>query len=461
MVYNRLGITYQYLGDFPESLKNHFAALRLREETQNQSGIAASYNNMGMIYGHLGNTPQARHSYLAALKIEEKAGNKQGIAAAITNLATIERSEGNYADALTHLFASIALMEQTGNMHVVAVNYSHIGNVYAEQYKYDDALTYYGLSLDIQGPLNYKYGIVECLCNRGTVYFRQGKYTEALQDLLQSLALSEEMDAKDRMKECYQILSDCYEALGDLASALAYFKKYHEVQKEILGAEAHKKAAALHFQKEMELKEKELNFEKREKELNQKLLLNMLPAEVADELKNKGDSEPRHFEHATVMFTDFKNFTAYSEKWSAKDLIGELNACFSAFDEIIAKHHIEKIKTMGDGFIAASGLPIHNESHALNMVNAAIEIRDFMLDRKRNMGDRTFEIRIGIHSGKVVAGIVGISKYAYDIWGDTVNTASRMEQHSEGGKINISEITYELIKEAFHCKIPRRNRSQE
>lgn len=190
---------------------------------------------------------------------------------------------------------------------------------------------------------------------------------------------------------------------------------------------------------------------KLEKEKSDALLLNILPEEIATELKEKGFSDAKQFDEVTVLFTDFKAFTTYAENLSAHDLVKEIHECFSAFDKILEKHNIEKIKTVGDAYLAASGLPVANPNHAQETVNAAIEIRDFMLTRKKNNPD-SFEVRIGIHSGHVVAGIVGVRKFAYDIWGDTVNTAARMEQHSEGGKINISQTTYELVKDKFTCQ---------
>jgi class 3 adenylate cyclase len=181
------------------------------------------------------------------------------------------------------------------------------------------------------------------------------------------------------------------------------------------------------------------------------LLLNILPHEVADELKAKGYASARMYDHVTVIFTDFVDFTSASEHMLPHDLVQELDICFKKFDEITSKYNIEKIKTVGDAYLAVCGLPKTDAAHAINVVCAAREIADFMLNRRAQLGDKTFEVRIGVHSGNVVAGIVGVKKFAYDIWGDTVNTAARMEQNSEAGKINISETTYELVKENFRC----------
>lgn len=180
------------------------------------------------------------------------------------------------------------------------------------------------------------------------------------------------------------------------------------------------------------------------------LLLNILPEEVAEELKAKGSSEAKQFSEATVLFTDFKEFTNLSEKLTPKELVSDLNHCFTAFDEITHKHRIEKIKTIGDAYMAAGGLPTPNTTHAKDVVLAALEIRDFIEEGKAHKianNQPFFEIRIGIHTGPLVAGIVGVKKFQYDIWGDTVNTASRMESSGEVGKVNISQFTYELLKD--------------
>lgn len=190
---------------------------------------------------------------------------------------------------------------------------------------------------------------------------------------------------------------------------------------------------------------------KAEKQKSDDLLLNILPAEIAEELKENGTSAAKHFDHVTVLFTDFVDFTKAGERMTPQQLVDELHTCFKAFDEIISRYNIEKIKTIGDAYLAVAGLPLADEAHAANTVKAALDIREFIAERKQRLPDTSFNIRIGIHSGSVVAGIVGVKKFAYDIWGDTVNTAARMEQSSEPGKINISEFTYELVKDTFNC----------
>ena len=179
------------------------------------------------------------------------------------------------------------------------------------------------------------------------------------------------------------------------------------------------------------------------------LLLNILPEEIAEELKVNGKADARNFDAVSILFTDFKGFTKASAKLNAQELVAEISTCFEAFDGIMEKYGIEKIKTIGDAYMAAGGLPIPTDDSIKNTVLAALEMQDFIVQRhqiKVNKGEAAFEMRVGIHTGPVVAGIVGVKKFQYDIWGDTVNTASRVENHGDVGKVNISEATYALLK---------------
>ncbi|MCF8463594.1 MAG: hypothetical protein K9G41_02040 [Flavobacteriales bacterium] len=191
-----------------------------------------------------------------------------------------------------------------------------------------------------------------------------------------------------------------------------------------------------------------------EKVKTEELLLNILPKDTAQELQMYGKATARHYNQVSVLFTDFKGFTQFAENTKPEELVNELHRCFVRFDEIIGKYHLEKIKTIGDAYMCAGGVPIRNNSNAIAITLAALEIRDFMTEviaDKRSRNEPILEIRIGMHTGPLTAGVVGLKKFAYDIWGDTVNTASRMESSSEAGRINVSGTTYDLIKKYFDC----------
>lgn len=204
-----------------------------------------------------------------------------------------------------------------------------------------------------------------------------------------------------------------------------------------------------------------------ERQRSDELLLNILPQPIAEELKESGKARARHFDEVTVLFTDFKNFTRISELLSPEELVEELDKCFKAFDFIIGQYEdIEKIKTIGDAYMCASGLT-DRRVMPNSIVKAALEMQLFLEEQKQErmrIGKPYFEARIGIHTGPVVAGVVGVKKFAYDIWGDTVNTASRVESNSAPGRVNISETTYNLVRYKFECeyrgKVEAKNKGQ-
>jgi class 3 adenylate cyclase len=191
-----------------------------------------------------------------------------------------------------------------------------------------------------------------------------------------------------------------------------------------------------------------------EKEQTRKLLLNTLPESTVDELMQNGKVSPRFHQNVSILFIDIVDFTKYTEKFSPDELIKDLDYYYGAFDSVIQKYNLEKIKTIGDAYLAVCGVPQLVADNAHQTIRAAKEILAFVEAEKQNhqrLGKDFFEVRIGVHTGDVIAGVVGTIKFAYDIWGDSVNTAARMEQNSEPGKINISEATYALIQAQIEC----------
>lgn len=210
--------------------------------------------------------------------------------------------------------------------------------------------------------------------------------------------------------------------------------------------------------KEVLRQKEQIEVQKREIEEQKKkaedLLRKILPEQTVSQLQTYGSARALSYRMATVMFTDFKGFTRIAENLRPEQLLKQLDGYFSTFDALIDKHHVEKIKTIGDSYMAVGGIPIRNKSNPFDVVLAALEIIHF-IDEQKNLkleqGEKPWEIRIGIHTGELIAGVIGSKRFAYDIWGDTVNVANRLETACEVGKINVSGQTYLQIKDFFNC----------
>jgi adenylate cyclase len=504
--YNQIGAIYWKQGNGPEALANFQASMKIREATGDTRGMAVSYSNMGLIYKNEGNYPEALLNYLAALKIDEENKNRGGVGRTYNHIGNVYDRLGNYAKALINYKACLEIAEELGDIKITSEAHNNIGNIYLIRNDYINALGSYKVSLKIRQEIGDQGGIATTYANIGLVYEKLGDYSESLryfelaleifnqighkefiaklnitigrcygmrkeyelasEYLAEGTKIAKAIAIKDTMREALRAWYELKKAEGNGLAALGYYEQFVAIEKELQNEETGKKIASMQFGYQMEKKEQEVIFERRkkeelqlaydllgkEKERSEALLLNILPAEVAAELKEKGSANAKLFDNVTVLYTDFVSFTKVSELLEPQQLVDELHACFSAFDEIMGKYNIEKIKTVGDAYLAVSGLPLACTDHAHDIVNATVELRKFMLSRKKELGDKTFEIRIGVNSGSVVAGIVGVKKFAYDIWGDTVNTAARMEQNSEAGKINISQSTYELVKDKFNCE---------
>ena len=507
--YLGIGNIYYEQGDYPDALKNYFSALKISEEINNKKTIASLYTNIGEVYSHENNYTEALKNFSSSLKIAEGLGDKRGMAYSYLGIGIMQNDQGNYDAALKNYFICLKISEEIGNTNTITAAYSNIGDIYVKQGNFTEALKNYSASLKLTRQEGNKSGIANCLISLGSLYVKLGKNAEAKKYLDDALALSKEIGSKERMKETYNALSVLDSAIAVAPGmsfqnkalywqmALEHHKKFILYRDSLENEEDTKKAVQAQMQyafdkKELEAKAEQqkkddlalakLNKERflrnsfiigfaalmlfsiivynqkkkiaKERERSDHLLLNILPAETAQELKATGTAKSKGYEEVTVLFTDFKNFTSLSERLTAEELVYEINFCYSAFDNIISKYGIEKIKTIGDSYMCAAGLPQVNKNHAFDMVNAALEMQQFMqkLKEERLSADKPFfDMRIGLNSGPVVAGIVGSKKFAYDIWGDTVNIASRMESSGEITKVNISGSTYELIRNDFQC----------
>lgn len=515
--YNNMGAVYYYMGDYPEALKDYIQTMKIEKEIGDTQQIANTYNNMGNIYSTLNNYDEAMHYYQLLLKNGEITKNKKLIEIAYDNMGVVQKGRGNYQQALEYERLALKIALENNEKKLIASVYAALGDIYSNQKKYDSSLVKYRQALKTYKQLSDKTDMGMTYCSIGNDYCSEKNYPLAREYEDSSLIINKELGAKLNLRQVYSAFSTIDSAEGNYAEAVKNYKLYtiyrdsisneentRKMLSEQLSYEFDKKhiVDSLQFASESKIETINLNKQKiftilgfigmalllifaafifrslrlshRQRALIEKgkkrsddLLLNILPAETAEELKSTGVAKAKRFEQVSVMFTDIKNFTLVSETMNPEDLVNEINYCYSEFDKIVSRNHVEKIKTIGDGYMAAGGLPVENSTNPVDTVNAALDIVNFMREetRRRKLQNKPyFEVRIGIHTGPVVAGVVGLNKFAYDIWGDTVNTASRMESSGEAGKVNISGATYELVKGKFTCtyrgKVQAKNKGE-
>jgi adenylate cyclase len=486
MMHQNIAIVHRRSRNFPKALEYNRKALRMFQELEDRNREASVLSNMANVYSSMGEPDKVLEFNQKALDIYQATGNRPEVARMVGNIANFHAGEGNFSQAMVHYFDALRKEKALGNDNGVTRNMGNIGETY----------------LDIAKAWDQPDSKIrpDSLIPAG----KAANLARALDYLQTTISRAKAMGMTGFQEAYGEVLSEAYQMSGRPEEALAAYQDYIKVRDSIYDVEKLNDAARLEMEYEFGKREDSVQYAKRitdiqlidehqlrttqliyfiiglalvivfsiflfnrwrvtqrqkviiekEKQRSEELLLNILPAETAQELKEKGHSDARLIEHVTVLFTDFQGFTSISEQLPPEKLVAEINECFSAFDLIMEKYGVEKIKTIGDAYMAAGGLPTSNNTHAVDVVHAALEIQEFMVRwaaKMRAAGEPYFEIRIGINTGPVVAGIVGIKKFQYDIWGDTVNTASRMESGGEVGKVNISASTFELVKDRFHC----------
>jgi class 3 adenylate cyclase len=482
-------------GNFDLALESYFKSITYANRINYKPGMGSVSISIADIYSEMGNTKNAQLYYNKGIEILRNTDDDISLANALLNAGDEAFNNSNLDKALEY-FEEAGLIYRNNNYLLgTAYNVGNIGMVYAEQGKDNLAESNINEAIAILEELGDYYPISVYLTYMSDIYLRKNNFPTALSYAERSLELATQYGLKEQISDANLKLSELHEEAGDLATSYKYYKDHILYRDSVRNIETVQQMANLRTDHEVSQKQTEVdlaeqreknqrnmtigtaiallligimaiglyrrnNFIRKtkqiieeEKERSDKLLLNILPEETAQELKEKGRVKAKKYEAVTVLFTDFKGFTTYSENLSPEALVETVDFYFSKFDTIIEKHSLEKIKTIGDAYMCAGGLHDNEKDHASRMVLAAMEIASFVEETKNDIkaSDLTFDIRIGINTGPVVAGVVGTHKFAYDIWGDAVNVASRMESNSEAGKINISENTYELIKENYDC----------
>lgn len=490
-------------GNYPGSSKANMEALRIFESIKDEYGAAVASANIAADLMTLGKHEAAIPYVVRSSAGHLQAGDYVNVAGDFVMLADAYSSLARYSEALKYAMKGLGYGRKINDAFVIGQAYEMIAGIYFKQDDFDKSAPAFRDAIASYRTANSAHSLSTNYSRLGTCYVRLHEPARAKAALDSAAYFEEQLESSAVLSE-YLSSRQLYDSLtGNWKEAYLNHYKYVSIRDSIYNAEASKKLLQSQVQYEFDKREAASKAEQDKKDTRQRtirnsimmafggvlifsivvyrqrnkiskarkrsdeLLLNILPGEVAEELREKGSADAKQFDEVTVMFKDFKGFTQISEKLTPKELVQEIHYCFKAFDDIISSHGIEKIKTIGDSYMCAGGLPVVNTTHPEAVVAAALEIREFMrqhVQERRRLGQEVFEIRIGIHTGPVVAGIVGVKKFAYDIWGDTVNIASRMESSGEAGRINISGSSYELVKDRFRCehrgKIAAKNKGE-
>lgn len=488
------GAVYFAQGDDAKSLELHLQSLKMSEDIGDTLRIVTSLNNIGSVYSNKKATyGKSIEYFLRSYKLSLAINDQYLIGTSTVNIGEMYYRQGDDSTALVYLNKSVKAYEGTENL---PYSLNIIGRVYTRQKQFDKAIREHTQAFEFSKKLDTKLDMTQSLVGLAEAYYANNNVDEAIDAYKRSLEFAIPLNAVSEIKDAYQGLSSAYSKKADYANAYKYQDLLLAIKDTIYNINTDKKLGTLQFTFDLEKKESQIDLLNKDKEIQKKeiqrqkfvrnsfiggfavvllfatvffaqrnriskekkrsdqLLLNILPEETAEELKATGTAKAKSFDLVSVLFTDFKNFTQASELLSPEELVAEINLCYSEFDRIITKFGIEKIKTIGDSYMCAGGLPLVNDTHHFDIIEAALEMVAFIEKNKQEKiekGHPYFELRLGIHTGPVVAGIVGIKKFSYDIWGDTVNTASRMESSGEIGRVNISGSTYELVKDKFVC----------
>lgn len=494
---NNIGAVYQTKGDDQKALEYFLAAVKNAEAIPDSMRIASAYVNIGTVYVNDEiNLDQALDAYLKALDMFRDINYERGVATAAINIGEVYIKKDQPEAALDHLEESLVIFKNLGMDYSLSLML--LGQASLNMGKQQLAEEYFREAIKISGENQTKMEQAKAYNALAKLQLDKNSYEQAIVNFNTALDLSRTTKVLREQEDAYEGLARAYAELGEFENAFRFQQLHETMSDSIQDIESARNVANMRFIFDTENKEKEIMLLNAENELAQvqidrdakaklflyitlglflaiiagviyqylfikrsnrqlafernkseQILLNILPEETAAELKEHGHIKAKKFDLVTVLFTDFKEFSVTAEEVPAEELVKSVDFYFKAFDEITERHNLEKIKTIGDAYMCAGGLPTENKTHAEDSYHAAVEMMEFCRDVEKNppTGIHTFKVRIGMNSGPVVAGVVGIKKFAYDIWGSTVNIAARMESSSIPGRINVSENTYQLLKD--------------
>ena len=489
-VTSNMGNVYYSTGNYLSALEHHRRALQVHEEFGDRPAAATVTGNLGNVYLMTGDYPAALEQYRHALKVHEELGDHTNAARVTGCMGSVFLLTGDYQSALEHYGRALQVQEELGERAGAVNNIQNMGNVYSSTGDHSSALEHYGRALQVYEELGSRAGVAlvtgnmvftllesgdhrgaaELLERQSTMlmdsrdvlaqhHANRSKLAEAAGDperarelLHQALKVAEEAGVRNDVAEYHQRLRDLAKQRNDFEGYIHHNDEYLRISEEIRGKEATQKMAMMEAERRIEA-------ELRERDKERALLYGALPESVATRMLRGEDVSGDHFANASVLFMDIAGFTTISDRIPPGHVVHLLKAIFNVCDDVCVRHGLTKIKTIGDSYLAVAGVPEPLNDHAQRAARAALDmlkgLNDLQLVMDPKLGDTSWtqdvgviQVRIGLHCGPLVAGIVGEQRLQYDVWGDTVNVASRMESTGEPGRIQVSDAFAQALKRA-------------
>ena len=496
---SNVGVIYYDQGSHARALDYYLQSLRYSEFLKDPVRISTALINIGGVYAQMEEYEKALDYYEQFELYRSEIDDPEFETTFLMGIGEVYSKDKDHEKALLNFEEALETTQiAADSAHILTM----IGKEELALGNRVKAISYFDEAYEIAKEKNLALDLVQTRLALGEIYL-QNDPKKALETFEEGAFIAKAMSINEELRDIYHGMSEAYLNLGDYKNAYVYQEEFLKLKDSIFNIETDDKIRGLQFDFDLQKKEDEIGLlekeaqiqelqEKRqktitwavsillffigllalgqyrrykftketnkiianEKERSDNLLLNILPEETAQELKDNGKVKAKRYEQVTVLFTDFVGFTSYSQDLEPEELVASVDHYFSKFDQIVEQHGLEKIKTIGDAYMCAGGIPEPDEGHVVKIIEVAFEFIGFLNDSKSGLKESItpFDVRIGLNTGPVVAGVVGTKKFAYDIWGDTVNVASRMESNSEPGRINISEYTYELIKDKFDCE---------
>jgi class 3 adenylate cyclase len=506
---NTIGVSYFYQGWYDIALEHYQKSLAIRQEIKDLRGIGNSINNIGLIYAAQNKHDEALKYGFQALAVYKESNAKSSSAAAYNNIGIAYRKKKMFDSAEAMHQAALEVLKSINNPNGLALTYNSFGTLYLERGDYQRALEYQRTAISLYQKNNNHKGLLDAHFGAATALKSGGKYDAALRSLDSAMMFANSLNARKELRDCFGVLAEIEEKIGNFSGAYYNLKRYEALKDSLFSEEVSTKAAEFNAKYDAEMRSKQIALLTSEKErqtllrnvllgaslmgligamllynryrlkqrseaalqaanaelntknvlieqsrfIAERLLLNVLPQPIAERMQRGEQRIAERFEDVTVIFVDIVNFTRFSTQIPPEELVTLLDAVFSDFDALAERYELEKIKTIGDAYMAVCGIPQARTDHAECVAQFALDVQrvigKYSIDAPsegNELHSLPLQVRIGIHSGAVVAGVIGKKKFSFDLWGDTVNIASRLQTHAKAGEIQCSESSYRLLQ---------------